>query len=107
MKYCSNCGEEVDEEAVFCPNCGEDLSPEYTDKQDKSGDEKSDTSTIKKLGYWGGRIVQFALVGLAAIFVLGGLSMNILQFVVVGIFAIILIGFAGAIEILIVRPSSN
>lgn len=69
--------------------------------------EESGTSLIKKLGYWGGRIVQIILIGLAVIFVGGGLSMNVIQFAALGIFALVLLGFAGFIEVLIVRPSKR
>lgn len=69
--------------------------------------EESGTSTIKKLGYWGGRIVQLVLIGLAVIFIGGSLSMNVIQFAAIGILALVLLGFAGVIEFLVVRPSSG
>lgn len=69
--------------------------------------EESGTSPIKKLGYWGGRIVQLILIGLAVISVGGGLSMNVIQFVAIGVFALVLLGFAGFIEVLIIRPSTR
>ena len=32
VKYCKNCGQEVDEEALFCPNC-----KTYVDRNDSKG----------------------------------------------------------------------
>lgn len=69
--------------------------------------KESGTSAIKKLGYWGGRIVQLVLIALAVIFVGGGLSMNAIQFAAIGIFALVLLGFGGVIEVIIVRPSTR
>lgn len=34
MKYCSNCGKEIDEKAYVCPNCGVKVASEEAPKQD-------------------------------------------------------------------------
>ncbi|WP_411715132.1 hypothetical protein [Natronomonas sp.] len=69
--------------------------------------EEGETSAFKKLGYWGGRIVQIVLIGLTGIFILGGLNMNLIAFAAIGIFALVLLAFAGVIELFIVRPSAR
>jgi uncharacterized membrane protein YvbJ len=119
--FCPSCGEEVADDSGFCRYCGEDLDPESgsepepavrptassSESEPEPEPEENETSAIKKLGYWGGRIVQLVLIGLAVIFIGGSLSMNVIQFAAIGILALVLLGFAGVIEVLIVRPSSS
>jgi len=116
--YCASCGEKVTDDSVFCRYCGEDLDPEREESDTEpavrptaSGSEpepgESGTSAIKKLGYWGGRIVQLILIGLAVIFLGGGVSMNAIAFIMLALFALVLLGFAGVVEFLVVRPSSG
>lgn len=46
MAYCSNCGEEVSEEAAFCEACGADLSSDLSDSNDSDeSDTTASTST--------------------------------------------------------------
>jgi len=46
------------------------------------------------------RIIQAALVGFAAIFVLGSLAggVNVIAFAAIGVFALVLLGFAAVVE---------
>ncbi|WP_461815868.1 zinc-ribbon domain-containing protein [Faecalimonas sp.] len=36
MKYCSECGKEINEEAQYCPNCGNEIKNERNEKNDNS-----------------------------------------------------------------------
>jgi uncharacterized membrane protein YvbJ len=114
--YCPSCGEEIADDSSFCRHCGTGFGPEDEPEEeevigdtppDKPESEGSETSALKKIGYWGGRIVQAILTLLAVIFLIGGLSMNVIQFAAIGIFALVLLGFAGIIEVVIVRPSAK
>ena len=115
--YCSSCGEEVADDSAFCRYCGEAFTPESGEGEQKQVEretptaepesEEGETSTLKKLGYWGGRSVQVVLVFLAVVFIVGGLSMNVIQFAAIGVLALVLLGFAGVIEVIVVRPSTS
>lgn len=111
--YCPSCGEEIQDDSAFCRYCGEEVDPENDPEEvgetptAEPEPEGSETGTLKKLGYWGGRIVQSILTFLAVIFVIGGLNLNVIQFAAIGIFALVLLGFAGVIEVIIVRPSAR
>jgi len=44
------------------------------------------------------RVVQFGLVAVAGLLIIGGLQMNVIVFASVALFALVLLGFAGAVE---------
>lgn len=36
MKYCQNCGAQIDEKAIICPKCGVQATPLFISKEQKS-----------------------------------------------------------------------
>jgi len=60
--------------------------------------EEGSTSTLARASVIFCRVVQVTLVGLAGIFVIGGLQMNLIAFAAIGVFALVLLGFAGVVE---------
>jgi uncharacterized membrane protein len=57
-------------------------------------------STLARAGVIFCRVVQFVLVALAALFVIGSLmaGVNVIAFAAIGVFALVLLGFAGVVE---------
>ena len=119
--HCSECGEEVADGSLYCQACGAELNPpdrreeastsregsvsDGITEKEKTG-ESSDSSGFKQVVYWGGRLGQVALVGVACILLLGALigNMSILAFGVIGIFALVLFGLVAVLEFLLIRP---
>lgn len=83
--HCPACGEEISEDSAFCQFCGEELSPKEGGPPESARSEKSsteggsDSSLLKRVGYWGGRLGQVSLVGFAGILIIGSFlgNMNI------------------------------
>lgn len=44
MKYCINCGQEMQEDAKFCPNCGQDQTKEVKQEEQKEEQQKEKQS---------------------------------------------------------------
>ena len=40
MKYCRNCGKELNSDVQYCPNCGASVSEEQSGKNENSYQEK-------------------------------------------------------------------
>jgi len=60
--------------------------------------------TIRRHTIYAARGVQVTLAGLAALFLIGGLTESFFGFVMLAVFALVLLAFVGVVELLAVRP---
>lgn len=49
MKYCRNCGKEINEEAQYCPNCGNPVNAEQVERNENSFQSNDKDETFWKL----------------------------------------------------------
>ena len=106
MKYCPNCGSEIQDDAVFCPNCGRSVSsaPAQTQAQPAEGNGIAIAGFVLSLCGVGILGLIFGIIGLNKAKRLGGknrgfaiaaIIISIVSMVFGLIYTIVLIAAAG------------
>ncbi len=71
MKYCSQCGHELDDNSTFCSSCGASTQPRNQLVSQSAQNQKSNNTSLQ--GKWVGALLTFftGIIGLVLCYVLG------------------------------------